>query len=264
MKPVLMLLTGGLVLAGCASTSHVPSVRVAAVSPQAIFPGDQVDISYTLQYNGAWSDIERIELKGLPDNTQAAGTQAGIPIPAANTRAATAPILVQAPAADGLYSLSVTVTYNGGQQVTLPVGQLRINDAPSKIEFAQFEPGSHRVSACNNLLNGQFKYAVFDRNGANDFENPRLYMLSSEPPTQIALLFEQDNLTTVRGQPALKLNEPTKSDSTRELVTTQMSINCDGPAPVKWTWQVEGISQFGTAGPPARVGSEPIQYFAAE
>lgn len=264
MKPAFVILAGGLAVAGCQSTSHVPSLRAAAVSPQAIFPGGQVDISYGLQYEGAWSDIESIELKGLPDNTLAAGTQTDMPKPSSDKRATTAPLLVQEPAADGLYNLSISVTYNGGREVTLPVGQLRINDAPSEIEFAQFEPGSHRVSECNNVIKGQFKYAVSDANGANDFKNPRLFLLSAEPQTQVALLFAQDNFTSVRGQPALALNEPTKSDATKELVSTQMSINCDGPAPVKWTWQVEGISQFGNAGTPVRIGSEPVQYFAGE
>ncbi len=218
-----------LVTAACAANPFPsPKITDLEVGPATIKPGEAVTFRFTMEYDGPWTDIERIELTGLPANTLAADTVTRINVPAAAGEVAETVILVNKPAKDGVYPLKFRVSVRGSPGVNVGgVGPITITDVPARFEFASFEPSSHSIVGCAGLRKFvTLKYLAFDENGAADITDPQITAV--EP----AGLFEAP----------LPLRAPKDANVIKELVTTPVAVNCDARAPQVWEWTLRAIN----------------------
>ena len=218
-----------LITAACAGNPFDnPKITNLEVSPATIKPGEAVTFRFAVEYEGPWTDIERIVLTGLPANTLAADTVTTINVPAARGEIAETVLLIKKPAKDGVYPLKFRVSVRGSAGVNVGgVGPITIADVPARFAFASFEPASHSIDGCAGLRKFvSLKYLAFDENGATDISDPQI--TGVEPVG----LFDAP----------LSLRSPKDANVIEELVTTPVAVNCDARAPQVWKWTLRAIN----------------------
>jgi hypothetical protein len=286
-------------LGACALVAPPPAITNASLAPNVISPGQPVSVSYQIDYKGSWRDIQRVEILGFPENTIAAQTPTSLPVPPAPLAIAQTAVTVQAPAADGTYPMSLRVTYRNGQSVNVGLGNLQIQDMPTRFELAQFEPGSHNVAQCDGVsVRRDFKYAIADDNGANDLTNPQLSVVGTQPfavsappvsiltgpinaPNKVivapppgvsaAVMPSTSNLVLARTdaaapttfQSSVTLNAPQNANSTPEVVTTPLLVSCSVPAPMQWHLTLSGTNLAAYNQASVLVPGKPVEYVSA-
>ncbi len=262
MKTYIAQFTAGasLLLSACTSAPEVrPNVGDGQITPREISPGESFEVSFTLFVNDP-TVVERIYLRGLPQNTVAAGTRTELAPPTKQSSDYRARFEVKAPAMDGQHNLELVIVTSGKTYVA-PFGALAIRDTPSRILHSQFLPGSHAAADCQTgtrLLT--FEYAVADENGAADFVGPTL--LPVDQGSDAFVFFPRwEPIYWLGGKPGIALNQPTDSARTEELVTSKIRINCRMPQASLYQYDVKGQSISRLTGRSTDAEAIRVRYF---
>ncbi len=247
-------------LAACASRPEVrPTVGDRELSPREISPGDTVVVAFSLEVEDP-AAVERVYLRGLPENTLAAGTRVELPLPEQKKTPYLAPIQVRVPAADGQYNLELVFETTGKTYVA-QLGSLAIRDTPSRILHSQFLPGSHAPGDCalgTKLLT--FEYAVADDNGAADFVAPTLLPID-KGSNDFVFFPHWEPITWLGGKPGIVLDPPSESAETQQLVTSKIRIHCNMPRATLYQYEVMGQSVSRLTGKSINAGGDPARYY---
>jgi hypothetical protein len=249
-----------LALAGCASQPITPpTVADAKLSSNEVSPGDSVGISFTLDLDNPEA-VKRIHLRGLPKNTVLAGTQTELGLPTGPSTAYAPDIEIKRPASDGQYSLELVIE-TPDRTFTAPLGTLAIRDTPSRIVHAQFVGGSHAAKNClakTKLLS--LEYTVADDNGASDFVAPAV---SAVDPEAESLVFfpHWEPVAWLDNKPGIGLNSPTDDTVERELVTSDIRINCEVAADHLYSFVIKGQDVSRASGQSKTITSEQVTYY---
>lgn len=229
----LVLLSG---LVACTAEVPPPSIDIQEISvpDHTLEPGERFAVRYRLQYDGAIDDIEEVRLSGYPQNAIDTGTKQILAKPKNSGESVEDHIELGLPAKAGHFELWLDVTLKDGRQAKKKAGVITIKDVPARPEFAQFEPGSHRVSRCGSRqIPVKVKYGLIDPNGTSD---PQSIVLSEQPVAAQGKgedLISQQDLNKL---PELALPLSKADDQLRDLLSATVSIKCGLPAPGKWTW----------------------------
>ncbi len=255
-----ILLGAALVLSACTSAPEVrPNVGDGQITPREISPGDSFEVSFTLFVNDP-TVVERMYMRGLPQNTIAAGTRTEFQPPAEQSSRYRGSFEVKPPAMDGQHNLELVIETSGKTYVA-PFGALAIRDTPSRILHSQFLPGSHAAADCQagtRLLT--FEYAVADENGASDFVGPTL--LPADQGSGGFVFFPRwEPVYWLGGKPGIALNQPTEGMKTEQLVTSQIRINCRMPQATLYQYDVKGQSISRLTGRSTDAEAIRVRYF---
>ncbi len=241
-----------LLAAACASKEGPPPPKIynLEVGPTKINPGETVVFRFAMDYSGPWSDIISIKLEGLPRNTLAAGTDRTIALPAGSGEASETVVHIKAPARHGTYPLSMRVTVEDSPGVIIKgIGPLIVNDVPGQLDFADFEPSSHKIDRCRGSLRTvTIKVLARDDNGADDIVRPRVTRIDPAVGLAVAPL-------------PIVLNETNSRNTVEELVETPVEVRCKAPAPQVWRWAVRATDVDGEDGPGRLTNTATAQYF---
>lgn len=249
-----------LALAGCASQPVTPpTVADAKLSSNEVSPGDSVEVSFTLDLDRPES-VERVYLRGLPKNTLLAGTKTDLDLPSGPSTAYASNLKIERPASDGQYSLELVIE-TPERAFVAPLGTLAINDTPSRIVHAQFVGGSHNAKNClgsTKLLS--LEYTVADDNGASDFVAPAV---SAVDPEAESLVFfpHWEPVAWLDNKPGIGLNSPTQDTVERELVSSDIRINCEVATDHLYSFVIKGQDISRASGQSKIIGSEPVTYY---
>jgi hypothetical protein len=247
-------------LAGCANQPLTPPIVVdAQLSSHEINPGDSVGVSFTLDVSEP-SEVERVYLRGLPNNTLIAGTRTELDLPGAPSTTYAPTIRVERPASDGQYSLELVIETTD-ETFVAPLGPLAIRDIPSHILHAQFVGGSHAAKNClakTKLL--ALEYTVVDENGAADFVVPTVSGLDQEA---LALVFfpNWEPVAWLDGAPGIGLNRPTRDTVVTELVSTDIRIHCSVPGDHLYEFVINGQNVSRASGESKTIVSRLVRYY---
>ena len=247
-------------LAGCANQPIAPpTVMDPQLSAQEVAPGENLGVSFTLDVD-APDEVERLYLRGLPKNTLIAGTQTELDLPSAASTAYASDILIERPASDGAYNLELVIETEEKTYVA-PLGSLAIRDTPSRILHAQFIGGSHAAEDClatTKLL--ELEYTVADDNGASDFVAPAVSAV--DQGSQDLVFFPHwEPVAWLDGAPGIGLNRPTSDTVDKELVTSDIRINCSVPADQLYQFVISGQDISRASGQAKIIGSDPVRYY---
>jgi hypothetical protein len=250
----------GLALAGCASQPIAPpTVADPELSSREVSPGDTLAIAFTLDVAEPGS-VERIYLRGLPKNTVLAGTRTELDLPASPVTAYTADVVIERPASDGQYNLELVIETDEKAYVA-PLGPLAILDTPSRILHAQFVGGSHEAGDClatTKLL--ELEYTVSDENGAADFVAPAVSALD-QGAQDLVFFPHWEPVAWLNDAPGIGLNRPTQDTVEKELVTSDIRINCEVPADQLYEFVINGQNISRADGESKIIGSGPVRYY---
>ena len=249
-----------LALAGCASQPIAPPTVVdAELSAREVLPGDSVNLTFTLDVSDPAS-VERVHLRGLPKNTVLAGTRTELDLPASPSMAYAADLRIERPASDGQYNLELVIETEEKTYVA-PLGPLAIRDTPSRILHAQFVGGSHAADDClatTKLL--ELEYTVEDDNGAADFVAPAVSALDQD--AQDLVFFPHwEPVAWLGDAPGIGLNRPTQDNVEKELVSSDIRINCSVAADHLYEFVINGQNVSRASGESKIIGSEPVRYY---
>lgn len=255
-----LLLLAALAVSACASAPEVrPNVSDRELNPRQISPGDKVDVAFGLYVKDP-SRVERVYLRGLPENTLTAGTKTDLPVPDKQDTRYRSSFEVKVPAADGHYDLELVIETSGTTYVA-QFGVLAIRDTPSKLLHSQFLPGSHASADCalgTKLLT--FQYAVSDDNGAADFVGPILMPVDSRS-NDFVFYPHWEPIVWMGNKPGLALEKPTDVAATEELVTSEIRINCRMPKSSLFQYDVQGQSVDRLTGKSTNTNGVRARYF---
>lgn len=256
----LCALGAALALSACASAPEVrPTVSERQLEPREVAPGDSIRVSFNLE-TSAPEAIRRIHIRGLPKNTVLAGTKAEFPPPSGPKTPYASDIEIRIPAADGQYNLELVLETTGKTYVA-PLGYLAILDAPSRVVYSQFLPGSHASSKCDlgtKLL--QLEYAVEDDNGAADFVAPTLFA-ESDNAKGFVFFPHWKPVTWLDGADGIALKLPDSETEKKQLVTSDIRINCKMPPSTLYEYVIKGQSVSRLTGESKTSRSVPARYF---
>lgn len=249
-----------LALSACARQPESPPiVSDGNVSPREIWPGERIKVSFSLGVNDP-AAVERIYVRGLPKNTVFAGSQTELRLPDRQRTPYASLIEVRVPAADGQYNLELVIETSEKTYVA-PLGSLAIRDTPSRILYTQFLPGSHAAARCSlgtKLL--KFEYTVEDDNGASDFAAPTL--VAKDTGSKDFVFFPHwEPIAWLGGKEGIGLDRPTTDSVKKELVTTDIRINCRMPQASLYEFVVNGQSVSRLTGKSTPAGSDPARYY---
>lgn len=255
-----LLLVAALALSACASAPEArPNVSDRSLTPREISPGDAVEVAFGLFVKDP-TRVERVYLRGLPENTLLAGTQTDLPMPSGQETNYRSKFEVKTPAADGHYDLELVIETTGTTYIA-QFGVLAIRDAPSKILHSQFLPGSHAAADCSlgtKLLT--FEYAVSDDNGAADFVGPTLLPVDGGS-NKFVFYPHWEPTVWLGNKPGIALEKPTDVTSTDELVTSDIRINCKMPKASLYQYDVQGQSIDRLTGSSTNTNGVRARYF---
>lgn len=260
LAPIAAAAAIGLALAGCANQPITPpTVADAKLSSYEVSPGDSIEVSFTLDLDEP-AEVKRVYLRGLPKNTLLAGTRTELDLPTGPSTAYSSDLRIERPAADGQYSLELVIE-TPKRAFVAPLGTLAINDTPSRILHAQFVGGSHAAKNClgtTKLLS--LEYTVADDNGAADFVAPSVSAVNQE--AQDLVFFPRwEPVAWLDGTPGIGLNRPTRDTAERELVTSDIRINCSVPTDHLYEFVINGQNVSRASGESKIIGSEPVTYY---
>jgi len=215
----------------------------ASISPQAIDPGDTITVTYQLVADGPQRPrAERVELTGLPVNTVGKGTPVPLPAVASNVETQ-APVVVTAPAADGVYQLRVTAYWdNGRSSVFSAVGPLTIRDAAAVISQVTLAPDAHALASdCgSSVLHRTLTWQVHDDNGADDVLDPEISSFTG-PSAALPVSTPPIRLTP---------NPAADDDLVDQTFTDVVDLHCDVDlGAYVWTFQVREDDKSAGVGP---------------
>lgn len=236
-----------------------PVVSDRQVTPREVSPGDSISVAFKLGIKDP-SAVERVFVRGLPENTELAGTKVDLPLPDGQSTSYSAQIELTAPATDGQYNLELVLN-TSDKTYFAPLGSLAIRDVPSRILYTQFLPGSHISSDCSlgtKLL--EFQYAVADDNGAADFVGAAL-MARTIGSKDLVFFPHWEPVATLGGKPGIFLEPPSKDTVTEELVTSDIRIHCKLPEASLYEFEVQGQSVSRLTGKSTAIGSDPARYY---
>lgn len=249
-----------LALGACASQPITPpTVADAKLSSNEVSPGDSVGISFTLDVADP-DAVERVYLRGLPKNTLLAGTRTELAPPTGPSTAYASDLRIERPAADGQYSLELVVQ-TPQRAFVAPLGTLAIIDTPSRIVHAQFVGGSHAAKNClgtTKLLS--LEYTVADDNGAADFVAPAVSAVDQQA-RDLVFFPRWEPVAWLDGTPGIGLNRPTRDTVERELVTSDIRINCSVPTDQLYEFVINGQDVSRASGESKIIGSELVTYY---
>jgi hypothetical protein len=249
-----------LALAGCATQPIAPPIVVdAQLSAREISPGDSVGYSFTLDVIDP-AAVKRVYLRGLPNNTLIAGTRTELDLPTAPRTPYASDVRIEPPASDGQYNLELVIE-TADKTYVAPLGPLTIRDTPSRILHAQFVGGSHAAEDClakTKLV--ALEYAVADDNGAADFVAPTVTGLDQEA---LALVHfpNWEPVAWLGGAPGIGLNRPTKDTVEKELVSSDIRINCRVPRDHLYEFVINGQNVSRASGESKIIGSQVVRYY---
>jgi hypothetical protein len=247
-------------LSACAKAPEIkPVVSDRQVTPREISPGESIMVSFRLGTEDP-AVVERIYIRGLPENTLAAGTQTDLPLPNGPFIDYAYPVELRVPAMDGQYNLEL-VLETSGKTYFAPLGTLAIRDTPSRILYTQFLPGSHAADDCSlgtKLL--EFQYAVADDNGAADFVGATLVAKDTESKN-LVFFPHWEPVANLGGKPGIFLTPPAQNDVKQELVTSDIRIHCKVPEASLYEYVVHGQSVSRLTGQSTEIGGGPARYY---
>ena len=249
-----------LLLAACVARPETPPTVVdAKMSKAEIDPGESFDLSFKLK-SEEYEKVERVYLRGLPENSVMAGTTTELAVPESSETAYDQTITLEKPAADGLYEISLVIDYDS-VVFTAPVGTLEVNDIPSQITYSQFVPGSHVAADCytpTKLL--QLEYTVFDENGAADMVSP--VMTTDDTKHKDLVFFPHWEAVPWQSESkGIHLKRPTDANSQEEFVVDDVRINCEMPSKSLYDFKIMGQNVANPEGSSAVVESESFKYY---
>lgn len=181
-RPLAFVIPGlAMTLAACVTTEPQQQARLEPVISEARLetteaaPGEPVQITYAVQYPGPWSDLQQVELVGLPRNALVRGEPPHLDLPADPASPGTVTLALPVPTLDGVHNLSLRVLTRQGAQTTRPLGPLTVKDVPGTIEQVSLEPNAHAIADCTgDNTRATLRYTVSDPNGAADVAEIRL------------------------------------------------------------------------------------------
>jgi hypothetical protein len=249
-----------LLLAACTARPETPPTVVdAQLSKAEVDPGDSFNLSFTLKTD-EHEKVERIYLRGLPENSVQAGTTTELATPEGAVTAYDQTITMEKPAADGLYELSLVIDYDS-VIFTAPVGSLAVNDIPSQITYSQFVPGSHVAADCytpTKLL--QLEYTVYDENGAADMVSP--VMITDDSNHKDLVFFPHWEAVPWQSESkGIHLKRPTNANSQEEFVVDDVRINCEMPSKSLYDFKIMGQNVANPDGSSEVVESASFKYY---
>ena len=247
-------------LVGCAKEPLPrPIIVDAQLLSHEISPGDSLGVTFTLEVAEP-ADVERVYLRGLPQNTLISGTRTEFNLPEAPSTAYAPEIRVERPASDGHYGLELVIETTEKTFVA-PLGPLIIRDTPSRILHAQFVGGSHAAKNCRTktkLL--ALEYIVADDNGAADFVVPTVSAVDQQ--AQDLVFFPKwEPVPWLDGTPGIGLNPPTRDTVETEIVSSDIRILCDASADYLYEFVINGQNVSGASGELKVFRSEPVRYY---
>lgn len=255
-----LVLATALALSACASQPETrPNVSDRQILPREVSPGEKIDISFNLEVSDP-AAVERVYLRGLPKNSVLAGTQTELPLPAGQNTLYAEQIELRAPATDGQYNVEM-VFETTGKTYFASFGSLAIRDAPSRILYSQFLPGSHNVDDClagTKLV--EFEYTVADDNGASDFVVPTLFAMDGTSK-DFVFFPHWEPMSWSGGSQGLVLERPTSDRAKEELVSSDIRILCEVPQASLHEYVVKGQSVSRLTGKSTTIGSAPVRYY---
>ena len=255
-----LALCAALALAACAAgPGEPPTVADRALEPKEIEPGDSIRIGFDLMIDDP-DRVERVALRGLPENTLAAGTAVVLPNPEGGTTHYDQSIEILAPAADGQYNLEL-VFETPEKTYVAPLGSLAIRDTPSRILYTQFLPGNHAPEDClasTKLV--ELEYTVADDNGAADFAVPTLV---ADGAKSLDLVFfpHWRAVPWLSGKPGIALERPRDATATQELVRSDVRIHCGLPKASLYEFSVHGQNVSRLTGEATTLDGSPARYY---
>ena len=254
------LLAATLGLASCAKQPLTPPTVVdAQLSAREILPGDTVGLTFALDVAEPGS-VERIHIRGLPENTILAGTRTELDLPAAESTAYASELRIERPAADGQYNLELVIE-TSEKTFVAPIGPLAIRDTPSRILHAQFVGGSHVADDClarTKLL--ELEYTVTDDNGASDFVAPAVSAMDQEA-RDLVFFPRWEPVAWLNDTPGIGLNRPTRDSVETELVSSDIRILCSVGADRLYEFVINGQNVSRASGESRIIGSAPVRYY---
>lgn len=244
----------------CTNAPEVrPTVSERQLTPREIAPGEKFTVSFNLE-TSIPTAVKRIYIRGLPKNTVLAGTSTEFPLPTGPMTPYNADIEVRIPAADGQYNLELVLKTSGKTYIA-PLGYLAILDTPSRVVYSQFLPGSHAAAKCDlgtKLL--QLEYAVEDDNGAADFVAPTLFAANSGAKGFV-FFPHWEAITWHKGADGIPLKLPDSQSEKKQLVTSDIRINCKMPRSTLYEYIIQGQSVSRLTGESKISRSAPARYF---
>jgi hypothetical protein len=245
---------------GCASPPVLPpTVSDAWLSEQEIAPGESFEVSFGLKVADP-AAVERIHVRGLPENTLQAGTQTELAPPLSPETPYAARILVETPAADGAYALEIVIE-TLERTFVAPLGLLAIRDMPSRILHAQFTRGSHAAADClgkTKLL--ELQYAVSDDNGAADFVASTI-AARNEQAKDLVFFPHWEPVAWLGDEPGIVLNTPSRDTVKEEVVSSDIRIICGVPEKSLYEFVVKGRNVSKVTGRSTTIESESVRYY---
>ena len=261
LKTLAMLggLCSALVISACAQQPDPPpTVTDARLSTREVLPGESFGLSFGLKVADPEA-VERIHVRGLPENTVFAGTQTELSPPLTPDTPYAARILVEMPAADGVFALEIVIE-TPERTFAAPLGLLTIRDTPSRILHAQFKNGSHAASDClgkTKLI--ELKYAVADDNGAADFSSPIISAVNDESK-DLVFFPHWAPVAWLNDEPGILLNKPSHDWAKEEIVSSEIRIVCGVPEKSLYEFVVKGRNVSKVTGRSTTIKSDSVRY----
>jgi hypothetical protein len=249
-----------MLLAACVARPDTPPTVVdAKLSTAQLDPGESFNLSFTLKTE-EFDRVKRVYLRGLPKNSVLAGTTTELAVPESPITNYDETIILQKPAADGLYEVVLVVDYNS-VSFTAPAGILEVNDIPSQITYSQFVPGSHVASDCSTptrLL--ELQYTVFDENGAADMVSP---VMTADASGHESLVFfpHWEAVPWQDESKGIVLKRPSDENSQEEFVVDDVRINCEMPSKSLYDFKIKGQNVAKPKGSSVAVESASFKYY---
>lgn len=249
-----------LLVAACAKQPDPPpTVTDAKLSTQEVSPGESFEFTFGLKVPNPEA-VERIHVRGLPENTIFAGTQTELSRPLAHDTPYAARIVVERPAADGVFALEIVIE-TPERTFVAPLGFLTIRDTPSRILHAQFKNGSHAAADClgkTKLI--ELKYAVADDNGAADFSSPIIAAVNEESK-DLVFFPHWTPVAWLNDEPGILLNKPGHDWAKEEIVSSELRIVCGGPEKSLYEFVVKGRNVSKVSGRSMTIKSDSVRYY---
>ena len=249
-----------LVVSACArQPDPPPTVTDAKLSTQEVSPGESFGLTFGLKVVDPEA-VERIHVRGLPENSIFAGTKTELSPPLGYDTPYTATILVERPAADGVFSLEIVIETTDRTFVA-PLGVLTIRDTPSRILHAQFKNGSHAAADClgkTKLI--ELKYAVADENGAADFSSPIIAAVNEEAK-DLVFFPHWAPVAWLNDEPGILLNKPSHNWAEEEIVSSEIRILCGVPEKSLYEFIFKGRNVSKVTGQSTTIKSDSVRYY---
>ncbi len=249
-----------LMIGACAQQPDPPpTVTDARLSTQEISPGEGFGLTFGLKVVDPEA-VERIHVRGLPENSLFAGTKTELPLPLGNDTPYAATILVERPAADGVFALEIVIE-TPERTFVAPLGFLTIRDMPSRILHAQFKNGSHAAADClgkTKLI--ELKYAVADDNGAADFSSPIIAAVNEEAK-ELVFFPHWAPVAWLNDEPGILLNKPSHDWAEEEIVSSEIRIICGVPEKSLYEFIVKGRNVSKVTGRSTTIKSDSVRYY---